>query len=231
MTSPNHNQAQHLARILLTQPTEQDCQACLDVLDAYIGAQLAGQPYQTEYPQVAQHLDSCVACAESYAVLYESYHAAASLPTPAHIPQPDLRFLQQTAAEQLAELLGQASEWLGDQLRITFSQALFGLLPPTPALAVRGSTAVPDQDFTITLGTGQFSQVRVQIYRHETANTADLHLQLSMPNREWPDLAGIKVTVIAAGQQTTDYSDPYGEVVFRTLPLPALASLQITIAV
>ena len=57
-------------------PAESACRACLDHLDGYIAAQLAGQDYIALLPAVAAHLDACPECATAYARLYELEVAA-----------------------------------------------------------------------------------------------------------------------------------------------------------
>lgn len=84
---------ERLRRVLQT-PAAEACEACLRRLDDYIAAQLAGDAYLEQYPDVAVHLDACVECAGAYARLYELALAEASdaLPAPASVPAPDLNF-------------------------------------------------------------------------------------------------------------------------------------------
>jgi hypothetical protein len=225
-------QAQRLSQVLLATPSEQDCQACLDALEAYIDAQLAGQPYTTRYTQVAQHLDACIACAESYGLIYETRLNEATQPEPAAIPKPDLSFLTpaSTAIDQLNSLITSATEWLGNQLRFSFSQALLDLLPPPmpSTLAVRGSQAMPLQDITLELAGGSISQVHVVVLqRAEATDQCDLHIQLTIPGREWPDLVGIPITLNYGVQHASALSDAWGEAVFRGVPIRELAEMQI----
>src|SRR5262245_43235899 len=56
------SQARRLASALLTQPDDAACTACLDTLEEYVTAQLAGDDNVARWPEVASHLDACVAC-------------------------------------------------------------------------------------------------------------------------------------------------------------------------
>jgi hypothetical protein len=230
-----HNiQAQQLAQALLTEPNEQECQACLDVLEAYVDAQLAEQPYSIQYPQVAGHLDSCVACAESYALVYETRRNEATLPQPAAIPQPDLSFLASvTAIDQFSTLITNAIEWVGSQLRFSFSQALLNLIPPPlpGTLVLRGTHIQPRYDFTIAITGGAISQLRL-IAMPSAANSdqCDLQIQLSIPGRDWPDLADILVTLSYGTQQVSATTDAWGEAVFAGVPQDALATMRVDVS-
>src|SRR5689334_3871436 len=94
-------QARRLAQALLAQFDDAACAACLDGLEEYIADQAAGEDYLTRWPAVARHLDSCVACAEAYALLYELRVDIRAAPLPAGIPEADLSFLQEGASGPL----------------------------------------------------------------------------------------------------------------------------------
>jgi len=85
-----------LIQALQTETSDLACQNCLDHLDAYVVAQLAGEDYLAFYSNVALHLDLCSECADAYARVYELELAEleGSLPRPEQIPAPDLSFLQ-----------------------------------------------------------------------------------------------------------------------------------------
>lgn len=84
-----------LVRALNSISDARACQACLNDLEAYVAAQLAGAAYATLFPGVAVHLDACRDCAAAYARLYdlEEALARADIPHPSHIPDPELGFL------------------------------------------------------------------------------------------------------------------------------------------
>ena len=64
-------------------------------LQAYVAAQLAGRAYIDEFADVRQVLDTDVALAEEYALLYTTMEAEACLaiPVPSAIPVPKFDFL------------------------------------------------------------------------------------------------------------------------------------------
>ena len=66
-----NRQVEEFLTLLRTETTEADCDRCLAQIDAYASSQLNNEPYREQFPWVAQHLDSCVACAEGYAQVYE----------------------------------------------------------------------------------------------------------------------------------------------------------------
>lgn len=129
---------QRLAQVLLASSDEQDCQACLDGLEAYVTAQLAGEDYAARMPAIAGHLDVCVDCAEMYALIYATQTTEATLSEPSAAPVPDFSFLEpdvpgplspdqlraRRAATHVRDLLTTACERAGALLRLSFSPDL-----------------------------------------------------------------------------------------------------------
>ena len=95
-------QARRLAQAVVAAHSETACTECLDGLEAYVTAQMDGENYLALHPEVAAHLDGCVACAESYALVYEGRLAEQQVPSPAHVPAWDLSFLRGTAPASAA---------------------------------------------------------------------------------------------------------------------------------
>ena len=74
--------------LLQSQPTGADCQRCIEQLPDYVEVQLADGAYQMQFPFVVQHLDSCVACAEAYAGVYEGVYEMVLAERNGRLPQP-----------------------------------------------------------------------------------------------------------------------------------------------
>lgn len=51
-------------RILGAETPDPGCEACFEVLDAYVEAVLRGADVEDQFPQVVAHLTSCAACRE-----------------------------------------------------------------------------------------------------------------------------------------------------------------------
>lgn len=225
------DRAQELARVIAADHDEAACQACLDSLEEYVDAQLAGGSYAARYPAVAAHLDACVACAESYAPLYEARLAEAAAPAaPPRIPAPDLSFLPRPAPG-LAELLAGALERLGDGLRLRLGRPLLDALAaaPAPGLALR---AAPGGDLLLTLAlsapTPTIAELRLSVY----ADPADparcvARAQLALVGRDWPDLAGVRVAARWAGGAAEAVSDAWGEALLAGIPRDRLEGLTV----
>jgi hypothetical protein len=230
-------QARRLAGALLAQIDDAACAACLDELEAYVAAQLDGDEYAARWPAVATHLDACVACAESYALLYAAQVAERAQLAPATIPAPDLSFLQAniaspSAAGDLRAALGLAVARAGTRLRLTISRALLDLLPApsAPALAFRsgGGTAL----FELTLDeTGStIERLNVSAYADRAAaERCAVRVQVAVRGREWPDLAGIAIALYVGDEQRTAATDAWGESVFADVPTVALARLVVEV--
>jgi len=135
---------QQLIQAIIAQSDDSACDACMAKLDEYVAAQLNGEDYLQTYPDVVLHLDSCLACANAYALYYDLELAAATLPQPDLIPQPDLSFLRQdvastTVAPTLLEKLRASLEQTVDGFKLQLSPALLAGFTPQPTLsALRG---------------------------------------------------------------------------------------------
>jgi hypothetical protein len=235
----NHSPAiRRLAQALTDAHNEQDCNTCLDMLEAYVDAQLSGAAYTELFPQVALHLDSCVACAESYALLYAARLAEDQLPAPARLPAPDLSFLKSHATSHpsadRAAALAAALERVGARLRLTLSQALLDRLPALPATApaLRGVAGRILLDFEIPVSDATIERIHlVAIARDDAQERCDLRVQLALHERDWPDLAQIPVVLTIGDQQWRALTDPWGKVVFSAVAAADLPRVSVTVEV
>lgn len=225
-----------LLRLVTTDPSPQDCRTCQSELDGYVAAQIAGEAYQREFPQVAQHLDQCVDCAEAYAALYELALAeqAGALPV-AGDARPDLSFL--APAPPPAERLRGALVHSAERLALQLDALLLPLLrPAAPALAVR---APADERFGETLlaldpeeqpGLETFP-LGLTVYRDaQQPDFCLLEVLVQPPDREWPALAGMTVTLDGLAPPRSAQTDAWGLAVFEDVPIAALPDLRIECA-
>jgi hypothetical protein len=240
-------QARRLAQAVLAQPDDAACDACLDRLEAYVDDQLSGAEYAANWPEVALHLDSCVACAEAYGLLFEQRQSEIAL-EPAEIPTPDLSFLQPNAAgpigpaqlralrrvERLRAVLAAAVSYAGATLHVAFSQALLGLLPALaqPGLAFRdgAETLAPLFELTLDAPGGQIARLQLSAYvDHANPKRCAVRVQVGLHEREWPDLAGVPVSLAFGGERRQAATDAWGEALFADLPTLALPELQVAV--
>ncbi|MBE2197514.1 MAG: hypothetical protein IAE79_02815 [Anaerolinea sp.] len=227
---------QALAAALIYTPDEADCALCLNQLDDYVAAQLHGAAYQTQFAWTAQHLDSCAACAEAYALVYEVALAEANgrLPHPAHIPAPDLAFLQSPTTDWLVAL--RAAFTSGPtRLALQLNEALIHLLAPAPALAL--TRAGTDGRYTpklleITPDQAQTAGLPFTLAAYADQQQPDhclVEITVQPPGQSWPDLGGYLVTLTAGGNTVTGETDDWGTAVFPDIPLVELTSLRLDI--
>lgn len=243
--------ARRLAQVLLVSSDEQGCRQCLDALEDYVTAQLAGEDYTAQMPTVARHLDACVACAEAYALLFEARLAEADQPEPARIPAPDVSFLEpdatapltpdqlrvRRAAASLRASLERAVERVGSLLRLRFSQGLLDTLaaaPPAagPALAFREGSpqGVPLLDLVLDTPDPSVERLHLAAYAHQPdAGRCTLRVRVALPGRDWPDLAGITVLVRFGETQHRVTTDSWGEALIDDVPVAALPDLQVAL--
>jgi hypothetical protein len=247
METNNHNrqqgQARRLAEALLAQPDDAACTTCLDALEDFVADQLAGADHIARWPEVADHLDACVACAESYGLLYAARTTAPAMP--ADLPAPDLSFLQAGAAGPLApaalrdqrraarlrEAVGAAVTRAGAQLRLTLSRTLLDLLPPPagPALAFRSGAGAALFELALDEPEGAIERLTMSAYGGDVVDRCVVRVQVALHGREWPDLAGVPVALQAGGQRRSATTDAWGEAVFEDVPTRALPELIVEI--
>lgn len=230
-----------LARLLIVRHDNAACTACLDGLDEYVSAQLEGRPYQRLYPEIAAHLDSCVDCAESYAILYDAAHMTEAAVVPAPARGPDLGFLAQAAPPpqadgpaRLRDTLAASIERHGGRVRFRLTQALLDLIPRSqgPQLSFRAAGEEQNSLFDIEVDEPdtEVSMLHVSAYVNPGADDrCTLRVQLGLQDREWPDLADIPVQLVSSEMRRAGVTDHWGEVVFAEVPRTALAELTIEV--
>lgn len=230
-----------LAALIIAPPGP--CAGFLDQIEGYVEAQLAGADYRGRFPGLARHLDQCVACAESYALVYEDLAAEGRVE--GALPAPDLSFLEpgasgplspaelrlRRAGGRLRELLAGALERVGATLRLRLSPALLAAaVPPPPAMAYRAAAAPPLHELTIERPAPGIAQLQLAIYAAPgDPSRRDLRVYVSLPDREWPDLAGIAITLRGPDQAWPLVSDPWGEALAAGLPADIVAQLSVEV--
>lgn len=237
--------ARRLAELLVEQPDEAAHTACLDDLEAYVTLQLAGGDYATRFPHVARHLDQCVGCAESYAMLYEALAFGFVHAEPPVIPAPNLAFLepnasgplvpehlrQRRATTSLHQLIERAVMQARHTLRVRFSEPLLAALRPAgPILALRGTD--PNAIFSLSLDapTNGVERLEISAYATDIPDQCDLRVQVALTGREWPDLEGIPVTISIGEQQRQMLTDAWGEVQLPGVLRADLSQLEIEVS-
>jgi hypothetical protein len=241
------NSARRLAETIVEQPGAQVCAQCLDALEAYVEAQLAGRDYAALQPEVARHLDQCVACAEAYALIYEARLAEVALPAQARIPAPDVGFLEPSVVGRitpdqlrarrtpdLRDLVRRSIAQLGATLRVTFSHTLLDALsatPQTPTLAYREQPQqAPLYDIVIDNPTPDVEQLQMTVHPDlQSTDRCTLRVRVALPGRDWPDLAGIAVLARLSGVKHHATTDPWGEAIISDLPLADLPELHVEV--
>ncbi len=243
-----HDHSYQLAQALLAPIDTAACTACLDELEDYITDQLASADYHARWPWSRSTWTAASTAPKSYALLYQVRLAEHSLPQPARIPAVDLSFLQAGAvgplapadlranrqARRLQRVLGAAaSTRSGARLRLTLSQALLDLLamrPAGPALAFR--SAEEQALLELALDEPNAEVARLQLSAYATPAPSEhctVRIQLALHDREWPDLAGVRVALLTQDEHRQTTTDAWGEATFADVPLAALPILQIEI--
>lgn len=222
--------------MLRQQPSEADCRLCLSQLHNYVVARQTGADDATQFSWIAQHLDSCVTCAEAYGLLYELVLAEAQgeLAQPERLPTPDLSFL--TAVPDLATSLSQAIQQTGQRVILQLNDVLAALLAPLPQTALTRSTnegrygqkvleltpeQVPDVAFPLTL---------IAYADQEQPGRCLVEVTVEPPGLSWPDLGGRTITLTIEELSLTASTDEWGAAVFLDILILDLDSLRLDIS-
>lgn len=235
---PNNHSPAHLWTLLQRPPEASACQACLGTLAAYVTDQLAGKAYTTLWPEVAEHLDGCVICAEVYDRLYtlEAMALPTTLPLPSLLPAPDLSFLARPP--DWTTRLGALIHWAGQSVQIRFLADAFAFPPPQASLspvwrAPDGGERYqeiifvwpPDDSLRAPL------PLKMTVYRDALQPALSLvEIILEPPDRQWPDRAGIAVALAWPGEGRQMATDAWGLAAFSDVPVERLAELTLTIS-
>jgi len=221
-------------KMLNSMASEEACQIHLGQLDDYITAQLDDQNVMATFPDTAVHLDTCLLCAESYALLYETRTAEqkGQLINPPETPHPDLSFL--LPDPNLSNLLSQQLRTRVDTISLHLTERLLVLLRPLPQAApVRSASGryknvlynltpehVPDLDL-------HFSLTAYKDLQNESMCLVEINV--APPNVYWPDLEGYTVRIEYMDEQLTQKTDDWGTAVLANIPINQLPYLTITI--
>lgn len=224
------DKVQSFLSMLRTKPTEADCDRCIAQLDAYVTLQLEDGDYRGEFPWVAQHLDSCVDCAEVYAQVYELLGAESNgrLPQPVTIPEPDLSFLDSPV--NLWTMLQTALQITHEQITLRLDVVLAALLLPqaSPGL-VRGGEDGRFGEQLLSL-TPEQTPIDLPFSLNAYADRANgelclVEVTVEPPGKSWPDLGGQEVIVRYLDGMQTAVTDDWGTAVFTNIPRAELQNL------
>lgn len=226
-----------LAQVLTFQMNEMACQRCWPKLDEYVAAQVAGQPYAMLFPDVALHLDACLVCVNAYNLVYELALAEAheTLPQFAQIPEPDLFFLLSRSPVRWLEQLRAGLQRVGEQISLQLTPALAATLRPAYAASTqRGAEqryAEPLLQLEPTLALQDEWPVKLMAYR-DTLQPALCLVEVTVepPDRTWPELEGIKVTLTGDGESHIVATDAWGLASFPGVPVKWLPELNVSVA-
>lgn len=217
-------------------PDPAACDRCLEKLDDYVAAQLAGREYTTLFPEVATHLDACVQCAAAYARLYELEAEAGALARPEEIPEPDLSFLP---GESLATILARSVQRQGERrslrlplrLQMRLSEALLALLaPPAPLVATRSGDRLryelsPEQAAEADL------PLHLRVYEEgQRPGMGVVEITVAPPGESWPDLGGRTITLAYGDTRRRETTDAWGVTLFRDVPLASLGAATVIVS-
>lgn len=237
MNTPSETdaQVQALMSVLKQIPSKADCALCREHLDEYVQAQLSAAALPAQSGWVAQHLDSCLECAEAYALLYEVALAEekGALPQPTHLPEPDLAFL--TPSPDWLATLKTALRVTPAQLALQLSQALNRLLTPPLSLALTRSLAGSRYDpKLLELNAAQANAAGLPfslvVYAdRQQPDRCLVEMTVQPPDQSWPDLGGYLVTAIAGEQTFSAETDDWGAVSFSDVPLVELENLRLVV--
>ncbi len=118
-------------------------------------------------------------------------------------------------------------------MRLTLSRSLLNLLPPPsagPALAFRSGEGAPLLELALDEPGAEVEQMQLSAYAEsEGSEQCVVRIQLALRDHAWPDLAGVRVTLVAGDERRQAATDAWGEAVFAAVPVAALLGLQVEV--
>lgn len=227
-----------LQALSITEEDTLSCAACQELLPDYHHALSEGQADAARWHPLARHLQVCPHCAIVYAELAAMVAIGDDdqAEAPAAYPTPQLSFLRPKPA---ITPTGQQAWWHWNQqgrLVITPSAELLRSLPPPPQSAYAaaqhraGAPMVPLWLLTLDEELHNLAVRITAARRQNDPEHCTLLIDVNMPNRGWPDLAGSQVVLKHNDQLIeTKYTDAFGKAVFEAIVIADLFALMIEI--
>ncbi|MFN8446670.1 MAG: hypothetical protein U0175_38110 [Caldilineaceae bacterium] len=187
------------------------------------------------FADLRQHLDGCVACSEAFSRLYTAVVQPMSSESLGSIPEPDLSFLR--PKESLSEQLRRALSRVGETIRLQLSGDLLPALRPALAIgALRSSQGQEYGELLLQLDPPAELADRlptaISVYRAGSSPVRCLvEVTVTLPDRAWPDLAGIPVTLSIGQQVRTQQTDAFGVASFEGIAIEELPAVAIEVKV
>ena len=203
----------------------------LDYVNTRINTYVNWNQSLQAFTEVRQHLDSCVNCSEAFAQIHETILATQS--ESQSLPTPDLGFLQPQLS--LSERLNDAISQLGDRIRLQFSVDLLPALRPAMATgALRSAQNQPYGELLLQLDPPaeliERWNTTISVYRdHQSPILCMVEVTVAPPDRSWPDLAGIPVTLSIGTDERAQETDAFGVVSFERIAIEQLPAVAIAV--
>ncbi|MEM7129248.1 MAG: hypothetical protein AAF702_23145 [Chloroflexota bacterium] len=216
----------------------------MQLLYAYIEAELDGADAVTQFPQVHRIIDTSNEAYQQYIDLKEILvrERDGTLVIPSHIPSFDFSYLQTTPGA----VVNNSWQWdtMG-RLVVQFSEHLLKLLlPPHPHPQTSSLKSAPAANFRSSdpkpsHGTYQFHQqvetdlvVSIEVKPSEPdSDAANVAMTIDIPSLQGaPMMADSRILLSYPGQEPiTQTTDPFGQTTFRNIPHEQLPQLKFII--
>lgn len=210
-----------------------------DRLHRYVTRQLEGELYRELDPDLALMLDRDPALSEAYAALYDLEEAARSesflTEAPEAVPRPDLSFIGSRPKADLIGIVADHIRRAGREISVRLSAELMAIFPPSPALAAGLRQAEPERfGEKLLILEGQSlpepQPLTLIVYAdREQPGSVLVEVEVSLPDRVWPDLEGVAVTINVGERVEEVETDPWGIAVFDNVPRNLLDNVVVRI--
>lgn len=187
------------------------------------------------FADLRQHLDSCVPCSEAFSRLYTALVQPLSSAAMGSVPEPDLSFLR--PKESLSNQLRRALSQVGETIRLELSADLLPALRPALATgALRSSQAPEYGELLLQLDPpaelAELLPTSISVYRAGNSPVRCLvEVTVTLPDRAWPDLAGIPVTLSIGQQERAQQTDAFGVASFEGIAIEELPAVAVSVKV
>jgi len=221
-----------LEQVLKTEPSKTQFDAYLGQLDDFIAAQLAGEEYETQFPDLVAYLNTDARLADVYSRLYRLEVDAQSdnIRVREFVPKANLNFMYPI----VDPLLG-AIERIKGAISIDFSSELLDGLQTKTVLASSALKASESKKelYKLDLAEHGLSEWPATITVLSNENEAELctvQVQVAPPGRAFPNLSGIEVSIEIPDLDTCDQkTNMLGVVTFDSLQIAHLSQMRVVI--
>ena len=221
-----------LEQVLKTEPSETQFDAYLDQLDDFVAAQLAGEEYETQFPDMVAYLNTDVRLADAYNRLYKLEIDALSdkIRMAPSIRKENPNFLDKL----LKMLLGGSIEYPPGAIAMLFTPDILSRLHVEPVLGGGALKALEAKTVLYKLDPEEHGlsdwPATITVLSGDEAELCTVQVQVTPPGRAFPNLSGTEVSIEIPGLEPYEQkTDMLGVATFENIEIEQLSQIRVVI--